>query len=119
MVAAEVNFGWIPFWLQTMDDEFQRQAAWAPMAISEKPSAFCGRNVFVTGLDDRVGFDLMKAGGEYGRRLVEMSMFSSDYPHSVTLWPNSRKHVAELTAGMDPSDARQVLAGNAARVYGL
>jgi hypothetical protein len=89
------------------------------MSISEPPSAFCGRNVFVTGLDDRVGFDLMKAGGEYGQRLVEMAMFSSDYPHSVTLWPNSRKHVAELTAGMDPVDAEKVLAGNAARVYGL
>jgi len=44
-------------------------------------------------------------------------MFSSDYPHSVTLWPNSRQHAMALTANLSPDAAAKILAGNAARIY--
>ena len=115
-VAGEVNFGWVPFWLQTMDGEYELQQAWSEMEIDAPPSSFVGKNVFTTGLDDHVGYALIKAGSP---RLADMTMFSNDYPHSVTLWPESRRHIAELTDGMDARDKRKVLAGNAARVYGF
>ena len=44
-------------------------------------------------------------------------MYSTDYPHSVTLWPNSERHIAELTAGMDDASKEKVLAGTAERLY--
>jgi len=40
-------------------------------------------------------------------------MFSIDYPHSVTLWPESVEHIADLTEGMDPVSRRRCLSGNA------
>jgi predicted TIM-barrel fold metal-dependent hydrolase len=46
-------------------------------------------------------------------------MYSSDYPHSVCLWPDSRRHAAELTEGMPADVAEKLLSGNAARVYGV
>ena len=46
-------------------------------------------------------------------------MFSTDYPHSVCLWPDSRRHVAELTAGLSADATEKILHGNAARVYGV
>jgi hypothetical protein len=46
-------------------------------------------------------------------------MFSIDYPHSVTLWPNSAQHIEKLTEGFDPVSKHKVLAGNAAAVYGF
>jgi predicted TIM-barrel fold metal-dependent hydrolase len=46
-------------------------------------------------------------------------MYSTDYPHSVSLWPNSRKFIAELTQGYDAAAKHKVLAGNAARIFGL
>jgi hypothetical protein len=66
-------------------------------------------------LDDHVGFDLMS---RYPW-MVDGCMYSTDYPHSVTLWPNSRQHVATLTAGLTDGAASKVLAGNAARVFGV
>ncbi len=116
LVAAEVNFGWVPFWLQTLDHEWKLQSAWTDMKLDQAPSSFVGKNVFTTGLDDHVGYDLIR-GGSPG--LADMTMFSSDYPHSVTLWPNSQKHIAELTKGLSDSDREKVLVGNAARVYGF
>ena len=46
-------------------------------------------------------------------------MYSTDYPHSVTLWPDSKEHIAKLTRGLTDEDRHAVLAGNAARVYGF
>jgi predicted TIM-barrel fold metal-dependent hydrolase len=46
-------------------------------------------------------------------------MWSNDYPHSVTLWPNSQKFIADLTEGLSEQAKYDVLAGNAIRVYNL
>ena len=79
-------------------------------------SVLAAFNIFLTVLDDVVGFDLLRAGSP---RLAETAMFSSDYPHSVTLWPNSQKHISTLTKGIDAEPRQKVLAGNAVRVYGF
>ena len=116
IVAAEVNFGWIPFWLQTMDQEWETQKAWAPETLDRAPSTFVGENVFTTSLDDHVGYDLIRGGSP---RLAQATMYSTDYPHSVTLWPDSKEHIPSLTRGLSDEDKHAVLAGNAARVYGF
>jgi predicted TIM-barrel fold metal-dependent hydrolase len=116
VVAAEVNFGWLPFWLQTMDQEWETQRAWNPSPLDVPPSSFVGEQIFTTSLDDHVGYDLIRAGSP---GLARMTMYSTDYPHSVTLWPDSKRHIPELTRGLSDEDRRAVLSGNAARVYGF
>jgi predicted TIM-barrel fold metal-dependent hydrolase len=51
--------------------------------------------------------------------LSSMRMFSSDYPHSATIWPNSRSVALQMTKGMKPEDARKALSYNAVRVFGF
>jgi predicted TIM-barrel fold metal-dependent hydrolase len=116
LVAAEVNFGWLPFWLQTMDQEWETQRAWSESPIDVAPSSFVGTQVLTTGLDDHVGYGLIRAGSP---RLADMTMYSTDYPHSVTLWPDSAEHIPVLTEGLSAEDKHKVLAGNAARIYGF
>ena len=116
IVAGEVNFGWVPFWAQTMEQQYDVGAAMHDVALARRPTEYLGENIFVTGLDDTVGFGLIKSGSA---RLADACMFSTDYPHSVTLWPHSADRIAELTAGMAAEDRRKVLSGNAERVYRL
>jgi hypothetical protein len=80
-----------------------------------RPTEHMGRNLFVTVLDDQVGFDLVNDHPW----LADCAMYSTDYPHSVTLWPNSNEHIPKLTAQLDPVAAEKILSGNAARVYGI
>ena len=114
-VDAEVNAGWIRFWAQMMDQEFERQRHWANPPLQTPPSEFVGRNLFVTVLDDYVGF-------EDARRdpmVASAAMFSTDYPHSTTLFPRTRQYVAELTDGLPADRVEAILAGNAVRVFNL
>jgi predicted TIM-barrel fold metal-dependent hydrolase len=71
--------------------------------------------VFVTALDDFVGFDLAKRDDTLARTM----MWSSDYPHSTTLWPKSKEYIARLTDGMDDQRKHDLVAGNAIRAFGL
>jgi len=113
VVVAEVNCGWLPFWLENMDQNYDQQRHWAQLPFERPPSSYAGENVFVTTLDDHVGFAAMRVDP----RLADAVMFSIDYPHSVTLWPHSRRHVAELAEGLAPEARTKVLSATADRLY--
>jgi predicted TIM-barrel fold metal-dependent hydrolase len=117
LVAAEVNCSWLPFWAQTVDQCFDNPyyRSTGGVRIDRRPSERLGENLFVTVLDDDLGFRMIREG--FAPELADCAMFSSDYPHSVCLWPHSQKHVERLTQGMSETDKQKVLSGNAARVY--
>ena len=115
IVDAEVNFGWVPFWKNTMDQCFHQQKGWARFPFEHLPSETLGRNVFVTVLDDKLGFD-MCASEPY---LADMALFSTDYPHSVCLWPDTPAYIADCTQNCPPEARAKILAGNAVRLFGL
>jgi predicted TIM-barrel fold metal-dependent hydrolase len=118
IVGAEVNFGWLPFWAQTMEQNFDVRSAFVDddtVGADLRPTDHLGRNLFVTVLDDFVGFGLI----DKFPYLADTAMYSSDYPHSVTLWPKSRDHIAKLAEGVDPVAVDKIVSGNAARVYGI
>ena len=117
IVNAEVDCGWVPFWVQTMDHHWDIQKSWFPVKLSCPPSEFIGKNLFTSNVDDYVGYDLIKTG--LYPYLAGMSMFSSDYPHSATIWPNSRQVAIKMAEGMKAEDARKAFGGNAARVFGF
>jgi len=43
----------------------------------------------------------------------------SDYPHSESTFPQSRKILAEILAGVPDDEQAKIAAGNTARVYKL
>lgn len=117
MVGAEVDCGWAPFWVQTMMHHWEIQKSWFPVKLNVPPIEFIGRNVFTTNVDDYCGYQMIGTG--LWPWLSSMTMFSSDYPHSATIWPHSREVAARMIEGLQPDDIRKTLSENAARVFGF
>ncbi|MDR2857237.1 MAG: amidohydrolase [Novosphingobium sp.] len=115
IMDAEVNFGWIPYWKQQMDQSFEQQKGWARFPFENKPSETLGKNVFVTILDDKVGFDQVANEPV----MADVALFSIDYPHSVCLWPNTRKYIDDVTMNVAPDAKHKILAGNAVKLFNL
>ena len=46
-------------------------------------------------------------------------MWGSDYPHNESTYPHTREGLRLAFAGTDPVELQQVLAGNAAELYGF
>ncbi len=117
MVGAEVDCGWAPFWVQTMEHHWDIQKSWFPVKLKHSPTEFIGRNVFTTNVDDYAGYQMIATG--LWPWMSSMTMFSSDYPHSATIWPNSRDVALKMTDGLKEEDTRKALSENAARVFGF
>ena len=114
-LAAEVNGGWVPYWMQEMNDTLRRGVERAGRTLDVEPADCVGTNVFVTVLADRIGF---KLAGE-DERLANAMLYSTDYRHSITLWPHSQEIIPGLTEGLDESTKHKILAGNAVRIFQL
>jgi predicted TIM-barrel fold metal-dependent hydrolase len=114
-VDAEVNAGWLRFYTQMMEQEFERQRHWANPPLHTSPSEFVGKNLFVSLLDDFVGFDDAK----HDPLVAAAAMFSTDYPHSTTLFPKTQQYIADLTEGLPEDRKHAILAGDAVRVFNL
>ena len=50
---------------------------------------------------------------------LDQFMWGSDYPHDEGTAPYTREHLRQLFHDTDPAELQQLLAGNAARVYGF
>jgi predicted TIM-barrel fold metal-dependent hydrolase len=112
-VFAEVDCGWIPYLKEQFDNRFHRRSRADRPPIAHPPSHYFDHNIATTYVTDTFGIANRHAIG------VERMMWSSDFPHSGTDWPNSRKQIESDFAGIDSSDKAAILAGNAARIYKL
>jgi predicted TIM-barrel fold metal-dependent hydrolase len=115
-VHAEVDWGWLGFWSEIMDQVVRQHSYWVDWPMRRKPSEYLGTNVFVTGLDDVEGFRQARQGSEL---VARTAMFSIDYPHEISLFGRTQEVLSELSQGLDPAVKHALLAGNAMRVYGL
>jgi predicted TIM-barrel fold metal-dependent hydrolase len=115
VVFVEAGLGWIAWWVYITDDLVQRQGYEAPH-LKELPSFYFHRNVFLTFIDEP---DAIKSEVIRDRLGVENVMWSSDYPHPVTSWPNSRSVVDESLGGIPARDRELIVSGNAKRVWNL
>lgn len=113
LVTAESDFGWLAFFMQCSDDMYTRQRHWAGLDFGRMPSQIVRDQVSCTFMDDPIGIANLHYTG------VDNAMWSSDYPHSVSTWPNSRKYIEKQMVGVTPEVRHKLLAGNAVRLYGL
>jgi len=75
------------------------------------PSDFYRRNVVLSFQEDAIGVRLRDVIG------VGNMMWGSDYPHSESTFPQSRKILAEILAGVPDADRSKIVGENTARVY--
>jgi predicted TIM-barrel fold metal-dependent hydrolase len=75
------------------------------------PSDFFRHNVVLSFQEDAIGIRLRDVIG------VDNMMWGSDYPHSESTFPQSRKILTEILAGVPDDEQPEIAAGNTARVY--
>ncbi len=113
VVFVEPGLGWVSWWLYIADDLRLRQGYEFP-ALSELPSHYFHKNVYLTFVDEP---DVYRHAKE--RLGIDNIMWSSDYPHPVSSWPRSHSIVGEMFDGIPGDDRRKIVSGNATRVWNL
>lgn len=113
LVIVESGVGWMSWMAEYMDRTWERQRFWMDSPLTDKPSVYMDRNVYGSFIHDRIGIVNRDLPG--GRNI----MWSSDYPHSETSFPNSRQVIERDFAGVPEQDVRAIVCDTARRVYGV
>jgi predicted TIM-barrel fold metal-dependent hydrolase len=117
--VAEVQIGWVPNWMDQMDNEYGRQQYWAERVLGlsrlkRMPSEYARENVYW-------GFNRNPVGVRIARRELDIGkvMWASDFPHLESDWPNSRRVLEENFAGVPEDELWKMTVGNAVKYFRL
>jgi len=114
-VIVEGNIGWIPTAMEQIDDMFLRYRWYTGAAdvMSTMPSRVFHRNFWATFMIDSIGIELRH------HMNVRHLMWSTDYPHTGTDWPNNRTTIARLFRGVPQDEVKCMLLDNCRALYHL
>jgi uncharacterized protein len=112
VVFAENEIGWVPWVIQQWDFYVKRFEKINPAPIKLLPSEYFARQMHFTFFNDHVGTRNFEHG--WG---VDNCMWSNDFPHGNSTWPNSRDVINRDVSKVDSDTRSKVLGGNAARLY--
>ncbi len=111
VVLAEVDAGWVPYVKEQLDNRVLRRTPGAQARGQRLPSQVIDEHFSYTYITDHFAVRNRHAIG------VDRLMWSSDYPHSGSDWPNSVRVIHADFADVPAPERDLILAGNALRLY--
>jgi predicted TIM-barrel fold metal-dependent hydrolase len=110
----ECGTGWVPYWLERMDEEWEKRGKVETPFCKQKPSEYIshGNWFFATEPEEEMLPYVIERIGE------DKIIFGSDYPHWDSMFPNvvstirGRKDISETTK-------EKILEKNPSRLYGF
>jgi predicted TIM-barrel fold metal-dependent hydrolase len=113
LVLAESGVGWLPYFLTRMDGEWHELGDKLDYAPSIPPSELVRRQVILTFEQEPLAERFIPLIG------AESCMWASDYPHTDSTFPESRRAIEEALGALPEADRRKITATNCARLYGF
>ncbi len=113
MIASEAGLGWVPYFMEQMDDRYWRNRTWGGVHLTHLPSTYVKRNWYFGIIRDYYG---VRNRHEVG---VDKILFSTDFPHHINDYPYTRRIVNEMFAAVPAAERKQMVYTNAANMFGF
>jgi predicted TIM-barrel fold metal-dependent hydrolase len=115
---AETQIGWIPNWLEQMDNNYRTNKRWSEEHLGVKLarypiSEYVREHCWWGFVNNPIG---VKLRHEIGLNRI---MWSTDFPHIESDWPESRAVADRMFSGIPDEERYQMTAGNAIRFFHL
>jgi predicted TIM-barrel fold metal-dependent hydrolase len=110
----EAGCGWVPYWLERMDEEWEKRAKVEAPLLKRKPSEYIQDApwYFHAEADERLVPYVMSVVGE------DAILYASDFPHWDAEYPQSIDHIL-AREDLTETAKRKFLGGNAKALYRL
>jgi predicted TIM-barrel fold metal-dependent hydrolase len=111
IALSEGGIGWMPYMLERLDYVWERHRWYNDVNKDVRPSELFKGHLY--------GCFISDVAGVFSRHLigVDQLMFESDYPHSDSQWPHTRKVLEEVMADVPDDEARKMVETNARTLY--
>jgi predicted TIM-barrel fold metal-dependent hydrolase len=115
LAYSEGQIGWIPYILERADAVWEDNRAWGGVAdkVKRRPSDYFQGRIYGCFFDDAHGLRSLDDIG------VDNVTFETDYPHSDSTWPHSKKVAEEIMRDLDDETIYKIVRGNAIRMLRL
>jgi predicted TIM-barrel fold metal-dependent hydrolase len=112
VALSEGGIGWIPYFLERIDYNYDRHHAWTGQDFGSKlPSDVFNEHILTCFIDDKFGMASRRALD------IDMVTWECDYPHSDSTWPESPEVLAESMVDVNDEDIDKVTHLNAMKHY--
>jgi predicted TIM-barrel fold metal-dependent hydrolase len=111
VALSEGGIGWMPYLLERIDYSWGRHKYWCNVNADKLPSELFREHIYGCFISDQSGLEQRHRIG------VDNIMFESDYPHSDSNWPHTRKLLAEHLVDVPDDEARKIVELNARTLY--
>jgi predicted TIM-barrel fold metal-dependent hydrolase len=113
---AETMVGWLPHFLETLDDQYDRHIHWSTKVLGVRkldrlPSEYIHDHFKWGFMHNPVG---VKMRHEIG---IDQMLWGSDFPHAESNWPESQKSIDRMFADVPEDEAARILGGNAIEYF--
>ncbi len=113
LATVESGVGWFAWFNEYITRTWEKQRFWTESPLTENPTYYMEHNVFGSFIQDRTGILCRDLPG------AKNIMWSSDYPHSETTYPESQAVIARLFEGVPENDRNLILGGRAKTFYNI
>jgi predicted TIM-barrel fold metal-dependent hydrolase len=112
---SEGQIGWIPYVLERADKVWADNRGWGGVAdkVKRPPSEYYYEHVYGCFFDDPHGLQSLDSVG------VDNITFETDYPHSDSTWPHTKKVAEELMKDLTQEQVNKICRDNAIRMLHL
>lgn len=107
---AEGGIGWIPYVLERCDQTWEKHRWYQKIDFETRPSDLFRKHFWGCFIEDKFGIDNRHAIG------VDRICVEIDYPHSDSVWPNSRKVAGAALAEVPDEEVAMMVETNARRM---
>ncbi len=120
VVYSEGQIGWIPFFVQRMDQVWERYRFYRATGKLKRrinadipPSELFRRHIWGCFIDDPVGLILRHEIG------IDKILFEADFPHDDSHWPRTRADAAKAMADIPDREVKKMVEDNARLLFRL
>jgi predicted TIM-barrel fold metal-dependent hydrolase len=110
---AETGIGWLPYTYQVLDELYERHHLWTDTELYKAPSEYFKDHFHWSFMVDRFGIEHRDEIG------LANIMWSTDFPHMNTDWPESLTIIEQEFAGIPADDVRKIVCDNALEYFGV
>ena len=113
VALSEGGIGWIPYFLERVDYNYQRHHYWTGQDFGDRlPSEVFNEHMITCFIDDHFGVA--------SRKFLDMDKvcWECDYPHSDSTWPTAPETFLKQMDGVDRHDIDRISHLNAIRNFG-
>ncbi len=115
LAYSEGQIGWVPYILERADDVWMEHRAWGGVRdlVPEPPSTYWFAQIYGCFFRDRHGLESLHRIG------LDNVTYETDYPHTDSTWPDTRKIFTEQVVDLDDETVFKIARGNAIRMLRL